>query len=72
MRRRCMLWSIALRSPGETLLVLGAAGGVGLAAVQLARHWARRVPAAASSEEKVALCRQYGADAGIVYGCKKT
>lgn len=54
--------------PGETLLVLGAAGGVGLAAVQLGKALGARVLAAASSEEKVALCRQYGADAGIVYG----
>ena len=54
--------------PGETLLVLGAAGGVGLAAVQLGKALGARVLAAASSEEKLALCRQYGADAGIVYG----
>lgn len=53
---------------GETLLVLGAAGGVGLAAVQLGKALGARVIAAASTDEKVALCRQYGADAGIVYG----
>ena len=58
----------AALKPGETLLVLGAAGGVGLAAVQLGKALGARVIAAASSEEKVTLCRQYGADAGIVYG----
>jgi len=56
----------ALRS-GETLLVLGAAGGVGLAAVELGRAMGARVIAAASSEEKRALCREHGADAAIDY-----
>ena len=46
---------------GETLLVLGAAGGVGLAAVELGRELGARVIAAASSEEKRALCRAKGA-----------
>ena len=52
---------------GETLLVLGAAGGVGLAAVELGKAQGARVIAAASSEDKVALARQCGADAGVVY-----
>jgi NADPH2:quinone reductase len=52
---------------GETLLVLGAAGGVGLAAVELGKALGARVIAAASSEDKLALCRQYGADATIKY-----
>ncbi len=53
---------------GETLLVLGAAGGVGLAAVQLGKLLGARVIAAASTAEKVAFCQQQGADCGICYG----
>jgi NADPH2:quinone reductase len=53
--------------PGETLLVLGAAGGVGLAAVELGKLLGARVIAAASSEEKLAVCREYGADECINY-----
>lgn len=53
--------------PGETVLVLGAAGGVGLTAVELAKVMGARVIAAASSEEKLALCRAYGADETINY-----
>mgnify|MGYP000001596943 CR=1 FL=1 len=53
---------------GETLLVLGAAGGVGLAAVQLGKLLGARVIAAASTDEKVAFCKQQGADEGICYG----
>lgn len=53
---------------GQTLLVLGAAGGVGLAAVELGKAMGARVIAAASSQEKVDLCRRHGADAGVVYG----
>jgi NADPH2:quinone reductase len=53
--------------PGETLLVLGAAGGVGLAAVELGKAMGARVIAAASSEEKLAVCRQHGADECINY-----
>lgn len=53
--------------PGETLLVLGAAGGVGLAAIDLAKAMGARVIAAASSEEKLALCRERGADETIDY-----
>lgn len=52
---------------GETLLVLGAAGGVGLAAVELGKLLGARVIAAASTEDKLDLCRQYGADEGINY-----
>lgn len=52
---------------GETLLVLGAAGGVGLAAVQLGKLMGARVIAAASSEEKLALCREHGAAETIDY-----
>ncbi|HEY1388402.1 MAG TPA: NADPH:quinone oxidoreductase family protein [Ktedonobacterales bacterium] len=53
--------------PGETLLVLGAAGGIGLAAVELGKALGARVIAAASSDEKLAICRQYSADATINY-----
>ena len=53
---------------GETVLVLGAAGGVGTAAIQIAKAMGARVIAAASSEEKCALCRAQGADATINYG----
>lgn len=52
---------------GETLLVLGAAGGVGLAAVQLGKLMGAKVIAAASSAEKLALCTAHGADAVINY-----
>ena len=55
-----------LRS-GETLLVLGAAGGVGLTAIEIGKIMGARVIACASSDEKLALCRQYGADAVINY-----
>ena len=53
--------------PGETLLVLGAAGGVGLAAVQLGKLMGARVIACASTAEKLALCKREGADALINY-----
>ncbi len=52
---------------GETLLVLGAAGGVGLAAVNLGKIMGAKVIAAASSDEKLALCKEYGADGLINY-----
>lgn len=52
---------------GETVLVLGAAGGVGTAAIQIAKAMGARVVAAASSDEKCALCRDLGADATINY-----
>ena len=51
--------------PGETLLVLGAAGGVGLAAVEIAKAIGAKVIAAASSDEKLAVCTAHGADAVI-------
>ncbi|HPE02414.1 MAG TPA: NADPH:quinone oxidoreductase family protein [Burkholderiaceae bacterium] len=53
--------------PGETLLVLGAAGGVGLAAVELGKLAGARVIAAASTEEKLEAAREHGADATINY-----
>ena len=52
---------------GETLLVLGAAGGVGLAAVELGKAYGARVVAAVSSEEKAEVAREAGADATVVY-----
>ena len=52
---------------GETLLVLGASGGVGLAAVELGKLMGASVIAAASTEEKLQLCREYGADHTINY-----
>lgn len=52
---------------GETLLVLGASGGVGLAAVELGRLMGAKVIAAASTDEKLALCKEYGADETINY-----
>ena len=52
---------------GETLLVLGASGGVGLAAVELGKLMGARVIAAASTDEKLQLCQQYGADEIINY-----
>jgi len=52
---------------GETLLVLGAAGGVGLAAVELGKVMGVKVIAAASSDEKLDLCRQKGASETINY-----
>jgi NADPH2:quinone reductase len=53
--------------PGETVLVLGAAGGVGTAAIQIAKAVGARVIAAASSAEKCELCRSLGADDTIDY-----
>jgi NADPH2:quinone reductase len=52
---------------GETLLVLGAAGGVGLAAVEIGKALGARVIACASSEDKLRVCREHGADAAIDY-----
>jgi NADPH2:quinone reductase len=59
-------WQGRLRA-GETLLVLGAAGGVGLTAVEIGKAMGARVIAAASSAEKLAAAAQHGADAGIDY-----
>ena len=53
---------------GETLLVLGASGGVGLAAIQIGKAMGARVIAAASSDAKLAICRREGADDLINYG----
>jgi NADPH2:quinone reductase len=52
-------------APGETLLVLGAAGGVGSAAVELGKSMGATVIAAASTDDKLAFCRELGADATI-------
>lgn len=61
LRDRCALQA------GETLLVLGAAGGVGLAAVEIGKAIGATVIAVASTDEKRAVCRQHGADAAIPY-----
>jgi NADPH2:quinone reductase len=53
--------------PGETLLVLGAAGGVGLSAVELGASMGATVIAAASTEEKLAVCRRFGASETVNY-----
>jgi len=55
---------------GETLLVLGAAGGVGIAAIEIGKALGARVIACASSEEKLAVCREHGADATINYAAE--
>jgi NADPH2:quinone reductase len=57
----------AALAPGQTLLVLGASGGVGLAAVQIGRMLGARVIAAAGSLEKLHLTRQHGADDTVNY-----
>lgn len=59
----------ALRA-GETLLVLGASGGVGLAAVEIGHATGARVVACASTPAKLAACRERGADAGIDYAAE--
>lgn len=61
LRDRCAL------AAGETLLVLGAAGGVGLAAVEIGKAIGARVIAVASTDEKRAICMRHGADAAIGY-----
>ena len=53
--------------PGDTVAVLGASGGAGLAAVELAKLMGARVIAAASSEEKLSVCKDHGADLGLNY-----
>src|SRR5438093_10305521 len=55
---------------GETVLVLGAAGGVGLASIEIAKALGARVIACASSEQKLAVCREHGADATINYAAE--
>ena len=52
---------------GETLLVLGAAGGVGIAAIEIGKALGARVIACASSADKLAVCLEHGADEGINY-----
>ena len=52
---------------GETMLVLGAAGGVGLSAIEIGKVLGARVIAAASTDEKLAVCKEHGADATINY-----
>jgi len=54
--------------PGETLAVLGASGGVGLAAIEIGKIMKARVIACASSAKKIAFAREHGADDGIDYG----
>jgi NADPH:quinone reductase len=60
----------AALKPGETLLVLGAAGGVGLAAIEIGKALGARVIACASTDEKLAVCREHGADATINYAAE--
>ena len=57
--------------PGETMLVLGAAGGVGLTAVEIGKAMGARVIAAASSPEKLAVAREHGADELVNYTTEK-
>ncbi len=57
----------AASAPGETLLVLGAAGGVGIAAIEIGKILGLRVIACASSEDKLAVCREHGTDEAINY-----
>jgi NADPH2:quinone reductase len=57
----------ALLKPGETVAVLGAAGGAGLAAIEVAKLMGARVIALASSGDKLAFAREHGADEGINY-----
>jgi len=54
--------------PGETLLVLGAAGGTGVAAIEIGKALGAKVVAAVSSEEKAEAARRLGADAAMIYG----
>jgi NADPH2:quinone reductase len=63
-------WQARLE-PGETLLVLGAAGGVGLTAVEIGKAMGARVIAAASTAEKLAVAREHGADDLINYATEK-
>jgi len=53
--------------PGETILVLGASGGVGLAAIEVGKALGARVIAAASSDEKLSVCAAHGADVLVNY-----
>ena len=53
--------------PGETLLVLGASGGVGLATIELGKAMGAKVIAAASTQDKIDMCMAHGADEGFIY-----
>jgi len=55
----------------DEVLVLGAAGGVGLAAVDIAKSFGARVVAAVSTKEKAEVCKNYGVDDVVIYGEKK-
>lgn len=61
------LRSVAEVAPGDWVVVLGAAGGVGLAAVELGKELGAKVIAAASSSDKLAVCAQHGADECVDY-----
>jgi NADPH2:quinone reductase len=61
------LRSVAEVAPGDWVVVLGAAGGVGLAAVELAKELGAKVIAAASSADKLAVCAEHGADECLDY-----
>jgi NADPH2:quinone reductase len=61
------LREVAALQPGETMAVLGAAGGTGIAAIECGKAMGARVVACASSAEKLALCREHGADEAIDY-----
>jgi putative PIG3 family NAD(P)H quinone oxidoreductase len=67
----CTVWSnvfmVAGLQPGETLLVHGGAGGIGNLAIQVAKALGARVVTTAGSEEKLALCRELGADVAVSY-----
>ena len=63
-------WQARLE-PGETLLVLGAAGGVGLTAVEIGKAMGARVIAAASTAEKLAVAQEHGADELVNYATEK-
>ena len=67
----CTVWSnvfmVAGLGPDETLLVHGGAGGIGTLAIQVAKALGARVLATAGAEEKLALCRELGADVAINY-----
>jgi len=54
-------------APGDTVLVLGASGGIGIASIEIAKALGARVIACASSDDKLAACREHGADAVINY-----
>ncbi|MCI0586260.1 MAG: zinc-binding dehydrogenase [Planctomycetes bacterium] len=62
-----MLSTLARTSPGEWVLVMGAGSGVGVAAIQIARHLGARVIAASSSDAKVEKAKALGAEAGVNY-----